>query len=83
MTHQTFKLLEALACEGLTNELYGFVKDVRTKDYFGTATDIELQGYHMYVYFNVNDFYYTLGNYEPTHKLFLDEENYLMLFKLD
>ena len=49
MTQETFKLLENLSQEGIDNCCSGFVKDVNTKEYFGTNEDVKLEGMFLYL----------------------------------
>ena len=52
MKASTFKLIDAINCEGLDNSHWGIIEDIEsTKDWFGTIeSDEQLNGQYVYVW---------------------------------
>lgn len=56
MKTSTFRLIDAINCEGLGNEDWGIIENIdSTKEYFGTTeSDEQLKGQYIYVFVNEN-----------------------------
>lgn len=82
MTQETFKLLENLSQEGIDNCCSGFVKDVNTKEYFGTNEDVKLEGMFLYIYQKKDDWFCFIEK-KPEYTFNIDGKEKLLLFKLE
>lgn len=80
MKKETFKLIDALNCEG--PEFWGVVEGVNTRRHFGTEESIYLNGQFLYVYQKEDEFFCFLDKFTPDYSLSVGTEK-LNLYKLD
>ncbi len=84
MNTYAFKVIDAISREGLDNGSWSLVQDIDdTVAYFGTADSIELKGQWAYVYIKSDDYLCFLSEIEPTHRMHIEGDDWLMLYKLD
>lgn len=86
MEFTTYKLIEAINQEGISNGIWGLCKDVKsTRDYFGTVEDIELDGQFLYIYREEGEYFCfikeeTCG--KPAYTLSVARNEFIDIYKL-
>ena len=86
MKQETFNLFDAINREGIGNQVWGLCQDIEnTRDYFGTAEAVSLQGQFVYIYRESGDdfsFVKESACGKPTHTLSVARNEFIDFYSL-